>query len=197
MKRFSFPAALLVAAMTLIRCDLMSADNSDAEQDGLNLGLITGLALENSKEFALNGQWKVYGGDGTVLFSTDTISAKDQYGAWLQDAACLSRYIVVYFDNANGIVITQNPASGGSFNDGGTGGSCGAFSDTNKGKFNKILFFEGTLNGQSVIWTCTVAFGQDSQAAALAAEDNSNRSDPTAANSCGVGTWSRMERDTI
>ena len=195
MKRFSTPVALILVAILLARCNFLEGNDSET-REAQNLGLITGLALENSKEFALNGQWKIYGGDGTTQFSTDTISARDQYGAWISDAACLSRYIVVYFDNSNGIVITQNPSQGGAYNDGGTGGSCGAFSDTAKGKYNKIVFFEGQLNGQSVIWSCTIAFGKDTLVDALAAEDTASRSNPAASNSCGVGTWSRLERVT-
>jgi hypothetical protein len=194
MKRNFLIASVISAALLTTQCDLLVQDNSDEEQEQLLLGLVSGIALEAGQDLALNGTWNVFGGGTTTLFSTDTIQGKGASGAWIQDAACLQRYVIVYIDNVQGIAITQNPTTGGSFNDGGTGGSCGAFSDTSKGTFNKVVFFQGTYNDQSVFWVCTVAFAQSSQSEALAAEDTSNRSDPTAANSCGFSTWSRYER---
>lgn len=187
-----FKPALIAAVVALVNCQANTVPESEAEQN-LILGLASGQALEAGKDFALNGQWNAFTGSGTTAGSVESISAKSGTGVWISDAACLSRYLVSYYDNGAGIVITQNPESGGAFNDGGTGGSCGAFSDSNKGKYNKVVFFSDTFNDQNVIWSCTVAFGQNSLQEALEASDTSDRTNPESSG-CGGFSWSRLER---
>lgn len=184
-----FTATILAAIPGLAGCQANTVPESDAEQN-LILGLASGQVLEAGKDFALNGQWNAFTGSGTTSDTITTITAKAGTGVWLDDSSGFGGYsacyVVTSYSNGTGYVITRNPPNHGSCPDG--------FTDSNIGKYNKVVFFSDTYNDKPVFWFCSVAFGQNSEAEAVAAEDTADRSDPTAANTCGSSPWSRLER---
>ncbi|MBE7439737.1 MAG: hypothetical protein HS115_14870 [Spirochaetales bacterium] len=131
--------------------------------------------------FELRGAWNSYTGNGTTQ---DTVV---RYPSGLDetvhtDSSAFGGYasceVLKYFNNA-GLLITQNPENYGACFSG----------DTNKGKYNKSVYFRD--GGR--VWICSVAFGKATFEDALNSADNANRSSPGTAG-CGSSAWSRIEK---
>lgn len=156
---------------------------SEANQN-LLVGLLAGSAIESNKDFALNGIWNSFTGNGTALDTLTTFSAKfGQKGLQLDDSSLgySSCYIIIEFNNSEGSFITQNPENNGACFPG----------DTSKGKYNKVFYFRNTEKENS-FWLCTVAFGVTYEVA-KAQTDTSDRSNP-GSGGCGVSSFSRYDR---
>lgn len=187
MKQTLFQTLVLLGLTFLFTACQMEPQVPESEaNENLLVGLLAGSALESNKDFALNGVWNSFIGNGTTLDTLTTFSAKaGQKGVQLDDSSGFggytSCYIIVEFNNSEGSFITQNPENNGA-----------CFSpDGNKGKYNKVFYFKNTAKENS-IWLCTVAFGLTLDAARTQT-DTSNRSNPSASG-CGASAFSRYDR---
>lgn len=170
----------------ILACNQSNQVDSSQADSNFIFGLLAGQNAEAGKDFALNGVWNSFTGNGTTLDTITTITAKaGQKGIQLDDSTGFggfnSCYIIIEFNNAEGSFITQNPENNGACFTG----------DTNKGKFNKVFFFKNT-NKENSYWSCTVAFGK-TLAEAQAQTDTSTRTNPGSAG-CGTSAFSRYDR---
>ncbi|GBF43841.1 hypothetical protein LPTSP2_31440 [Leptospira ellinghausenii] len=167
-------------------CQMEKQVPESESEKNLILGLVAGQVAESSKDFALNGVWNSFTGNGTTLDTLTTFSAKfGLKGVQLDDSSAFggysSCYIIIEFNNSEGSFITQNPENNG-----------GCFAgDTNKGKYNKVFFFKNTAKENSY-WLCTVAFGK-SYAEAKAQTDTTTKTNP-GSSGCGASAFSRYDR---
>ncbi|MCG6144396.1 hypothetical protein ND856_01005 [Leptospira bandrabouensis] len=170
----------------IIACQAEKQISESDANNKLLIGLLAGQASESSKDFALNGVWNSFTGNGTTLDTISTYSAKSgSKGLQLDDSSGFggysSCYIIIEFNNAEGSFITQNPENNG-----------GCFAgDTNKGKYNKVFFFKNTAKENSY-WICTVAFGKTYDVAKAQA-DTTTKTNP-GSSGCGASAFSRIDK---
>ncbi|MDX1961298.1 MAG: hypothetical protein SFU98_22205 [Leptospiraceae bacterium] len=155
------------------------------------LGLLIGAGQESSKDFILNGSWNSFTGNGTTSTTIVTYNAKSGTGVTLSDNALGSFYsLIADYSNANGTFIAQNPPNGGAFAPITVSGT--TFTDTNKGKYFKTVFFKDGA-AANTYWLCTLsATGSNTLAEANAIADTANRSNPGTTGCGGNFPWSRI-----
>ncbi|MCB1176777.1 MAG: hypothetical protein KDK36_04265 [Leptospiraceae bacterium] len=170
-----------------VNCNLISntsEDNLKNERTNLQalvLGQQQTITSEAASLFSLNGTYSSFTGNGTTSTTTTYIIAKTGLsGVWLDDASTYSScYLIVEF--TSGIIYTQNPSNYG---------ACFA-SDSNKGKFNKILYFANTSKSNSYYY-CSVAFGKASLSEAKADTTTADATNITSG--CNGFAWSRIDK---
>ncbi|TGL17479.1 hypothetical protein EHQ46_16560 [Leptospira yanagawae] len=178
--------AMIGLLLSFSHCEMEKQVSESEANQNLLVGLLAGSAIESNKDFALNGVWNSFTGNGTTSDTLTTFSAKfGQKGLQLDDSSGFggysSCYIIIEFNNSEGSFITQNPENNG-----------GCFTgDTNKGKYNKVFFFKNTAKENS-FWLCTVAFGKTYEEA-KAQTDTSTKTNP-GSSGCGASAFSRYDR---
>ncbi len=169
-----------------VGCGQMNSAEDSLKKEKSNLqALVVGqqqtITSDAASLFSLNGSYSSFTGDATTSTTTTTIIAKTGLtGIWLDDSTTFSScYLIVEF-SAN-IIYTQNPSSNG---------ACFA-GDTNKGKFNKIVYVANPAKANSYYY-CTTAFGKASLAEAKA---DATAADATKISTgCGGFAWSRIDK---
>ncbi|MCB1143718.1 MAG: hypothetical protein H7A24_06525 [Leptospiraceae bacterium] len=162
-------------------------DNLESERSTLQ-ALVVGqqqtITSQNASLFALNGSYNNYTGTSTTSTTYTYITAKSgQTGVWLDDSTGFggysSCYLIVEF--SDGVIYTQNPEKNGA-----------CFSnDSNKGKYNKIVYFANPSAANSYYY-CTTAFGKASLAEAKADTTAATVSDIQTG--CSSSAWSRIDK---
>ncbi len=188
---------LLVTSFLALGCQNDVEKYKDQSDTNALVGIL-GISSEKSKLLELNGKWQANSGSTVSTSSYTTISAvKGTLGAWVDDSSAFggynSCYIIIDFDNTTKTMITQNPEKQGNCPNG--------YSDSNKGKYNKIVWTRGTSDNQ--FYYCSITYGQATQAAANAVTDNSDKTNPSVTGCCSGQTcatatnpWSRLDRVT-
>jgi phage-related tail fiber protein len=175
-----------------VGCSQFSSAEDSLKKEKSNLqALVLGqqqtITSEAASLFSLNGSYSNFTGDGTTSTTTTHIIAKTGLtGLWLDDSRlddsttysiCL---LIVEF--SGNTIYTQNPP---------INGACFA-NDTNKGKFNKIVYFANPAKANSFYY-CTTAFGKATLAEAKA--DVTVADSTKISNGCGGGfAWSRIDK---
>ncbi|MBE7410664.1 MAG: hypothetical protein L6Q54_03030 [Leptospiraceae bacterium] len=192
----SFTLLLFILISLIFSGCQNSNENYKNQADTNALAGILGVIAEKSKLLELNGKWQANTGSGTSTASLTTISAvKGSTGAWIDDSSSFGGYnmcvIIVDFDNTTKTMITQNPEKQGNCPNG--------FSDSNKGKFNKIVWTTGSNPNQ--FYFCSVTYGQATRALAEAVTDNSVKTNPSVTGCCSgqtcataTNSWSKLDR---
>jgi hypothetical protein len=164
-------------------------EDKKSNSNDLVLGLLAGSSQESSKDFVLNGSWNSFTGSSTTSTTISTYSAKSGTGVILLDGTSGSSYFLIAdYSNSNGTYIAQNPPNGGAF----AAFNGTIFTDTNKGKYFKIVFFKDS-SASNTYWLCTVSTtASNTVAEANAIVDTSNRTNPGTTGCGGSFPWSRI-----
>jgi len=181
--------------MTLLGCletlPLTEETVSKEEYDRVTQTLLLGIeGLKRQKDndvaaaygslFELRGAWNSFTGNGTTLDTIVRYPSGAQESIHTDATTYSSCEVLISYTNS-GMFITQNPQNNGICPNG--------FTDNNKGKFNKVVYFRDG----SKIWICSVVTTRDTYEEALNAADTSNRSNP-GSSGCGGFAWSRIEK---
>lgn len=169
-----------------VGCSQFSSAEDSLKKEKSNLqALVLGqqqiITSEAASLFSLNGSYSSFTGNDTTSTTTTHIIAKTGLtGLWLDDSTTYSICLLIVEFSGN-TIYTQNPP---------INGACFA-NDTNKGKFNKIVYFANPAKANSFYY-CTTAFGKATLAEAKA--DVTVADSTKISNGCGGFAWSRIDK---